>query len=110
MEPLRVLPERTIWRSLQRGLWETGAEGVSFRGKCITCVTGDAVEPSQGSHPRTHKKAQKRVSFKIGPQIGKPYWGHTSQGRTSLLPLALTPAPLQPERPEIILSYKAEGR
>lgn len=59
LEPFWILPKRTTWRSVERGLpgnW--GWRKVSFRGKCTTCVTGNAVESSQWSLSRIHKKAQ----------------------------------------------------
>lgn len=73
MELVRVLPKRTPGRPVQRGLLGHRQRGVSFREKGITCVIGNAVEPSHWSLPRTHKKAQERISSKTGPQTVKPY-------------------------------------
>lgn len=111
LEPLWILPKRNTWRSVQRGLLRNWVRRVSFRGNCITFVTGNAAEPSQWSLPRTSKKVKKRVSFQIGPQTVAPYWGSTSQVGTSLLPLAVISCPPSTtERPEITLIYKGEER
>lgn len=72
LELFRVLPKGTTGRPVQRGLLGHRRRGVSFREKGITCVTG-AVEPSHWSLPRTHRKAQERLSSTTDPQTVKPY-------------------------------------